>query len=996
MTRVLCLLPLFVAATIVVARPANSSLSRAEWHVLRQLFLDTGGGEGAWANATGWNVSAYEDAQDPCDGCSWFGIYDWRGYDTFGLDVPACDANATAGAPRVQVLSLTANPSAPSPASNGLRGGLGAGLGRLAALRVLLVAGNEDLTGPVPDIATLTKLQVLTFANNNALAGTIPDLAALTALQLLALYNSSLTGALPSLATLTALQVLSLYNNALTGRIPELAALTALQVLQLYNNSLTGTVPGLAALTALNVLGLAHNALTGTIPSLAALTSLGGLSLNDNSLTGCIPGRGLPPSLVALDLSNNALTGSIPGTLAALTALQQLYLYNNSVGGTIPPLLGLTALRQLLLHSNQLRGAVPSLPRSVLAGLVAPGDDDAFGNTNHWALNTDPALTLFDNGRLSCALPDAGASPGAGLVAVVAFGNRFSAPAPRWVRRETRDAALLFAPQHAAWEWVAGYIGGGALLLTAVASWAHGRAATRGGSGCDSGGSCADGDRDARVFVALLREGAVALAALSCLACGTLLPAYLAGANYYQCGELLMHTSLAYLADAPRAAQASVVFACVLVLASSVVFGQLLRGRLQRARGAGRSRSTRASAPRALVRAASTPRGATRLLVWLAVTLLLSTPTVLYVVALYLPADNVLGIGAVGALALRRGVPLLLALINAVLLPALTRLLVRRMRGLHRRPALAAAVSARLLLLARVLMTIVIPVSAALLLSAECGGRWTALWSVCSGGSATATRYNVTTGCHPANSSGCAFYIPGGPDGSTPVLAAAQLCTRGTARDLASGRCARGVLEVLVPLFAEKLAIAACLQPACLLLFFESGAASWMSKALYGRHDETFGVGLDLEFAAALSQMELALVYGVALPLMLPIAALSMCTHRAVFCWLLRRGRGGRGGAVALPCGSPPLWWLSVSVALQAALAAWVFAATQGAAYGWAMGVVASGAVAANVTGVRWRCARARGRTKSAITVNERGLRLTIMDAEAPPMSDTGYVRMLS
>ena len=43
--------------------------------------------------------------------------------------------------------------------------------------------------------------------------------------------------------------------------------------------------------------------------------------------------------------------------------------------------------------------------------------------------------------------------------------RRGAAPAPRWVRNETRDAAFLFVPQDAAWRWVAGYLVGGALLL---------------------------------------------------------------------------------------------------------------------------------------------------------------------------------------------------------------------------------------------------------------------------------------------------------------------------------------------------------------------------------------------------------------------------------------------------------------------------------------------------------------------------------------------------
>ena len=59
-----------------------------------------------------------------------------------------------------------------------------------------------------------------------------------------------------------------------------------------------------------------------------------------------------------------------------------------------------------------------------------------------------------------------------------------------------------------------------------------------------------------RALLALQRRGACTLAALSALALATLLPAYVSGANYYTCGDPLMHTSLAYLADAPSASVA--------------------------------------------------------------------------------------------------------------------------------------------------------------------------------------------------------------------------------------------------------------------------------------------------------------------------------------------------------------------------------------------------------------------------------------------------------
>ena len=49
---------------------------------------------------------------------------------------------------------------------------------------------------------------------------------------------------------------------------------------------------------------------------------------------------------------------------------------------------------------------------------------------------------------------------------------------------------------------------------------------------------------------------------------------------------------------------------------------------------------------------------------------------------------------------------------------------------------------------------------AALVLGAGCGGRWKALWVVCSGASNITVRYDDKTGCHPAGGAGCDYYVP--------------------------------------------------------------------------------------------------------------------------------------------------------------------------------------------------------------------------------------------
>ena len=340
-----------LTAVAATAAYGDGSLDPAERSVLHQLFVATGGMDGAWYNSTGWSAPA----SDPCDGSSWFGIYHWHNYSRIGLglNVSACTprVNPLTGWRSLQVLSLTSDIAQYNPSGNGLRGSLaGVDLGRLRALRIVLIANNPHLR----------------------------------------------------------------------GSIPQLAALTALQAFFLFNNSLNGTMPPVASLTQLRALRLGNNALVGTVPRLDTVTALR-----------------------ALSLQNNALRGSIP-SLHTLTALQSLLLYTNRLTGTIPALAQLTVLRQLLLHNNELRGAVPRLPSTVIVGDDWHGPGHARrsnADQRNWAITTAPSLTLFGN-RLSCKLPNADTKHVAGSVAVVAFGNRFSAPAPAWVYKGTlRDMA---------------------------------------------------------------------------------------------------------------------------------------------------------------------------------------------------------------------------------------------------------------------------------------------------------------------------------------------------------------------------------------------------------------------------------------------------------------------------------------------------------------------------------------------------------------------------
>ena len=187
---------------------------------------------------------------------------------------------------------------------------------------------------------------------------------------------------------------------------------------------------------------------------------------------------------------------------------------------------------------------------------------------------------------------------------------------------------------------------------------------------------------------------------------------------------------------------------------------------------------------------------------WLFATVLLSAPTVLYVILLYLPEDNSLGVSAQGAAVLRRVVPWFLAATNSVFLPMMSRLVARM--GLCMPAAQAGAVSALLLLAARLLTTVVLPLSAA---RAGRGVR-----RAVEGVLVTVHRQQHVCSVQQCNRLLRPWLCILCPVGEHKRMSLETLC--GGAPGVAGPHCARATLEA-APLFAEKLAIEAFCNRHC-------------------------------------------------------------------------------------------------------------------------------------------------------------------------------------
>ncbi|KAH8948909.1 hypothetical protein BDL97_10G002400 [Sphagnum fallax] len=204
--------------------------------------------------------------------------------------------------------------------SRGLEGGLPTAIGNLSNLVGLILVGNPNLGGPIPE-----------------------ELGSSAQLLLLDLHDNAFNGSIPStLGYLQELGRLDFSSNELTGSIPpQLGNISKLEALALHNNRLTGTIPisstnsynlGFDNLTSLMTLTLQENLLSGGLPNLRGAYNLLVSNFSSNNLSGNVSIHSIFNStspLGILDLSFNFFTGAFPDVNIFSNSLQHLDLGNN-------------------------------------------------------------------------------------------------------------------------------------------------------------------------------------------------------------------------------------------------------------------------------------------------------------------------------------------------------------------------------------------------------------------------------------------------------------------------------------------------------------------------------------------------------------------------------------------------------------------------------------------------------------------------------------------
>ena len=184
----------------------------------------------------------------------------------------------------------------------GLTGAVPAEVGRLSALRVLLLGGNE-LTSVPAEIGLLASLQWLSLSENQ-LTSVPAEIGQLTLLEWLGLGDNQLTSVPAEIGQLTSLKYLNLKGNRLTSVPAEIGQLTSLMHLELDDNLLKSLPAEIWQLTSLEELYLGNNKLTIVPAEIGQLTALTGLNLGGNrlkSVPAAVRDRRAAGCLVLLD-----------------------------------------------------------------------------------------------------------------------------------------------------------------------------------------------------------------------------------------------------------------------------------------------------------------------------------------------------------------------------------------------------------------------------------------------------------------------------------------------------------------------------------------------------------------------------------------------------------------------------------------------------------------------------------------------------------------------
>ena len=219
-------------------------------------------------------------------------------------------------------------------------------------LKRLVLAGNENITVPLKDWATLTQkleLEDMDLGMCSGVTGDISSVADLEHLKVLILGQTNVSGDISSLAKLTKMKVLEIPTTNIFGDVSVLKSMKDLTILSFAETCVSGDIHAVAELEHLTELILAHTDISGDIWSVSGLRNLKLLVLSGTNVYGNIASVAGLQYLTDLILFHTKISGNIKN-VTDLTNLRSLTLQETGISGNISSIQRLSHLENIYLH----------------------------------------------------------------------------------------------------------------------------------------------------------------------------------------------------------------------------------------------------------------------------------------------------------------------------------------------------------------------------------------------------------------------------------------------------------------------------------------------------------------------------------------------------------------------------------------------------------------------------------------------------------------------
>ena len=667
---------------------------------------------------------------------------------------------------------------------------------------------------------------------------------------------------------------------------------------------------------------------------------------------------------------------------------------SNQLSGTFPEMYS-TDLSVVMLHSNNFQGRVPAFIAERF--IENPFDD----------LTT--FVTLHNN-FFSCQLPSSGINATYKFKALVASGNQISAGLacfiffpfatlinttpmnkfsmritehiPLWVPKVEREATSLFVPCTPQWVWVVVMLGSGgcvlvlgllrfvgwrpaALLQDVVrvirADVLHSRLEEALLSHASQNEADDTLDTQNNSVLVVQRLCGICITIPTLFGFAFLLPLYVKGSNLYECGRDEDRLSVVTLIDAYGLEWAVAVCICIQMCMATVavVWLRCRVAELLTTNAAHRELikylelTTPASAldNNESVTHTITVAGVLKLvfhtLLWLLGVIALNVPVAIYLVFENMPTNNKLSVPPELLSLIVNIFPVILALISAVAIPLLCRVV---FAPWHKNDGFSS-LEILALLVSRWLTVIIVPLAVAVVIEESCFSKWHLLWSPCTPDS---TEFDFADNIN------------------YPILSNEEVCNP----PYFTGRCPRRVISSTSLLLIQKLALETTVRP---LITVFAATSAW-TRSRFRVLFQRYGV-LCVASAATvqtITWVEIALVYTAVSPLVGVLAWIAVWVNYIVSQVLVvgqssssssSSGGGGGGGGffvsglvVAQLKGGIPVWWIGMSLIAMCVVVCWCWIENELGGWQCIVGTVACGSVAA-----AWFCVRHAHRERSKL-----------------------------